>query len=133
MISKQTLFDRILVIDDDPTSTFLIALTLEEENLAGHVQTYHSAEAALAFINACFAHESACPDLILLDLNMPAMSGFEFMDALKGSGKSRLIHERIVVLTSSTSTKDREKAGTYAVRDYLEKPLAPQALKALAR
>ncbi len=133
MISKQTLFDRILVIDDDPTSTFLITLALEEENLAGHVQTYHSAEAALAFINACYAHDSACPDLILLDLNMPAMSGFEFMDALKGSGKSRLIHERIVVLTSSTSTKDREKAGTYAVRDYLEKPLAPQALKALAR
>lgn len=130
-MTSKALFNQVLVVDDDPASTFLIELTLREENLARQIHTFHSAQAALAFVEATCSPEQNGPDLILLDLNMPVMNGFDFMEALRTSGRSQLIKERVVVLTSSTSNKDKEKVRAYQVRDFLTKPLSLQALQTL--
>lgn len=126
------LFNRILIIDDDPASTFLAKLTIEDMEVAEEVATLHSALEALDFVcQRCMNEHAAradCPDLILLDINMPVLDGFGFLDALQQLGQHNIIHTLIVVLTSSSYPKDQQKMLTYGVRGYLTKPITEEKI-----
>ena len=77
-VSKvQTSTVKILLIDDDPSAMELLSVTLESEGF--HVLKAHGGEEGVAIAN------TAQPDLIILDLLMPEMNGFEVLDYLKGS------------------------------------------------
>ncbi len=131
----QPTFQRIIVVDDDPASLFLIELILEEANVNGSIHTFDRATKALQFIQAhCINAQAAaeeCPDLILLDLNMPIMDGFEFLEALQELGLRHTIQATVVVLTSSAHRQDQDKAASYHVRSFLTKPLTVEKIKPL--
>lgn len=133
----QPAFQRIIVVDDDPASLFLAELTLEEANVNGSIHTFDRATKALQFIrdNCINAHsaEEGCPDLILLDLNMPIMDGFEFLEALRELGQQQAIRATVVVLTSSAHRQDQDKAASYQVRSFLTKPLTVEKITPLLR
>lgn len=115
----------VLLVDDDPASNFLAQLLLRKLETVEHVSVAGNGKEALDFINENFG-KSNFPDLILLDINMPLMDGFEFMEHFQQLPFNNLT--RVVLLSSSVSSKDVQKAASYQVRDFINKPLTKEKL-----
>ncbi|QJX49067.1 response regulator [Hymenobacter taeanensis] len=99
---------HIVLIDDDSTSIFLMRLLLQREEFAETITAFQSPEEALGFLQT--AAPDQIPQVILLDLNMPVMSGWDVLDALKVEGSEQLSHCCIYILTSSLAQADRLRA-----------------------
>lgn len=127
-------FNCTLVVDDDPISCFINEKIIEAASLTAHAYLAHNGKEALDFIDTncdIVVVTPKCPDLIFLDLNMPVMNGFEFLDAfqkLEFKAKSDI---QIVVLTSSSNFLDIERIQKYNVRGYINKPLTVERLESL--
>ena len=108
----------VLVAEDDRKTLRLV----------GQVIQHGGYRAALAShgVSAAKLLKSARPDLILLDLNMPKMDGFQLLELLKKYPTSADIP--VVVLTGSTALSDIDKALALGVEDYLIKPISPRRL-----
>lgn len=132
----QTRFQKILLIDDDAVSNFLNEMTLQDLNLSDQVHVSENGEEALNFIfEHCTNGKSPenCPDLIFLDINMPVMDGFQFLEEFE---KIPFFHKKpvkIVMLTSSNANQDLERAKKFNVEGYIVKPLCAEKLEALFR
>lgn len=114
---------RIILIDDQPIANFITRKLLEIEGFDERVEDYTDARRALESL------DSEEFSLIFLDLNMPEMNGWEFLDALEQHSHNA----EVIVLTSSTSQVDKQKAKTYpAVIDFIEKPLNKARLASLS-
>lgn len=128
---KRNLKMKIFLIDDDPLSIFLTQHLLNLEELE-NIQTFLWAKDALAFLKNCTNEE--IPAIIFLDLNMPDMSGWEFLDELvplepKLRGKCR-----IYILTSSLETSDNIRSQEYSlVYGLIHKPLSPEDIKLITQ
>ena len=91
------------------------------------MQRYENGQLALEALWRGAGHEAETPDLILLDLNMPVMDGWEFLDAFSALDLQKHVH--VCVLTSSIHPEDIEKAKLYAeVEGYFPKPLDDEIL-----
>jgi CheY-like chemotaxis protein len=127
MVLKEHHFKRVLIIDDDAASLFLARLILEDMQVAQEVVPLQSAGEALRLLRSNCMNKQAngeeCPDLILLDINMPIMDGFDFLECLKALSQQVLINRIIVALSSSNSPKDRECMQGYGVLHFIVKPL----------
>lgn len=127
-MSSNKSFNRILIIDDDKASVFLTKVVLEDMNIAEQILTANNGREGLKQIkdNCLNAHASspACPDLILLDINMPVMDGFEVLNELHQIGQTNLIQAKVVVLTTSSNPHDIKKMKSFGIKDYLEKPVS---------
>ncbi|WP_181391668.1 response regulator [Methanospirillum lacunae] len=108
----------ILVVDDTPASVGMIQAALEQENYQVLIAT--SGEKALERIN--FIE----PDLILLDIMMPGIDGYETCLQLKSNEKTRDIP--IIFLSALSDTFDKVKAFSIGAVDYLTKPVEPEEL-----
>lgn len=129
MITKNNKLDCILLIDDDEATNFYHQLILEEENTGVYIQSVKSANEGLDFLT-CKGDYSDCPQpgIIFLDLNMPGMSGWDFLEKYEELSKD--IHDRavITILTTSVNPDDRDRAASIsAVKEFVHKPLTPQA------
>lgn len=121
---------HILIIDDDPINNFLSQKVFERVDIEDVKLTFISdAEEALNFL----AHldreaETQFPDLILLDINMPFMSGFELLDEYQRRGWDKLYPgTQVIIVSTSIYPRDREKAQEYMpVIDYFSKPLTEE-------
>lgn len=121
--------NKILLVDDDETSNFLTELMLKEMDLAQDVIISLNGEEALDYIKNHCETKDQCPELILLDINMPVMDGFEFLEEfekIKDGYKNKKLN--IVMLTSSNYFKDFEKAKKFNVRGYINKPLTEEKI-----
>ena len=110
--------ERILVVDDEADIVALVAYHLAR---AGYrVSTAASGPDALA------AARDERPAMIVLDLMLPGMSGYEVLDELRGAEPTRTIP--VLMLTARRDEQDRIKGLTLGADDYLTKPFAPQEL-----
>lgn len=120
---------RILLIDDDHTTNALNKMIISRSALVDEVLTFEEAEKALTFLKN--ENGSRQPSLILLDINMPIMDGWEFLseyDKLNGSNRN----DKIVLLTSSIDPEDMSKAEELAsVSEFRSKPLSTDMLDSL--
>jgi CheY-like chemotaxis protein len=125
--------NTLLLVDDDQVSNFLTQSLIEEINVAGYIHVANNGQEAIDFLEQyCSDATVECPDLILLDLNMPVMDGFEFLSRYKELEYLHHKHISIVILTSSSSTRDIEKAKEYdIVKYYLTKPITEENLEQL--
>ncbi|MDT0676053.1 response regulator [Autumnicola musiva] len=114
----------IYLIDDQPIANFITRKLLEIEGYTQNIKDFTNPLEAFEIV------ENEQDDaLIFLDLNMPEMSGWEFLEKMKSRG----IFHRTVILTSSTSELDHEKAENYPwVIEYVVKPLNKQKFTSLA-
>jgi CheY-like chemotaxis protein len=126
------IFGKILLVDDDKICSFLHSELLQEMDIARQVVTLSNGRLALQYVQqhslAGAREPGACPDLILLDLHMPVMDGFEFLQELTRLGLSALIRDSVVVLTTSDNASDQWEADQLRVKDYLVKPLTAEAV-----
>lgn len=107
---------RILMVDDDVSSTCLMTNFL---NRIGYSQLQSLNDSTLTFD----AIESFSPDLILLDLTMPGLSGFEILNALRADRRNEQIP--VLVLTGDPSSKNKRRALAAGATDLLVKPFDP--------
>ncbi|RAJ06867.1 CheY-like chemotaxis protein [Chitinophaga skermanii] len=121
--------NTIFIVDDDPIHQQITEIMLNRLNVACHVAKYSDAQEVLDHFKANLHNESALPDIILLDLNMPIMDGWEFLEAFTHIRPLLNKLVKIYVLTSSIDEKDKERVDVYDyVNGYLTKPLTNEII-----
>jgi two-component system, NarL family, nitrate/nitrite response regulator NarL len=119
---NQSLVEKTILIDDSDIDLFIQRRFLEVYNFSDTLVLYNSAEEALGCLKEMKA--DAAPDVIFLDLNMPEIDGFSFLNNFKNLPQEVLDKCKIVVLTSSNSAKDREQAFSFNnVIQFITKPI----------
>src|SRR5665648_111525 len=116
MITAAETTARILVVDDEQSITDLVAMALRYEHFA--VQVAHSGREALDTV------ETFSPDLVVLDIMMPGIDGFEVARRLRNGGSSL----PVLFLTARDATEDKVRGLTSGGDDYMTKPFGVEAL-----
>ena len=121
--------NRVLVIDDDEASNFLTQMILEESGYIRNIQIAESGVEALEYLKVAKKNSDVPPDLILLDINMPGMDGWTFIQEYKKLDKE-LRSKIIVVMIATTDNRDQKMlAKTYdAISEFRTKPLTKEML-----
>ena len=121
---------KILLVDDDEITCYLEKSLLEDLEVAEEITYVHGGYEALEYIEKCL-QDGDYPDIIFLDINMPGMDGFEFLEKLDSLGSPEIRKLNIVMLTSSVNMKDVQKAGSFGdlLKGYITKPLEVGAVK----
>jgi CheY-like chemotaxis protein len=118
------------LIDDDSLTLRLTTMLATRIRFCNSLQSFSNAKIALELLQQNTTNHHELPDCILLDLNMPIMNGWEFLDALKQSNLQKDIF--VFIMTSSIESADIEKAKKYScVKDYIEKPISIEKLEAI--
>lgn len=116
--------NSVLLIDDDEVTNRLSQEIITKLDFTKEIKICYNGVDALDYLmEFSQANNNTCPELILIDITMPMMNGFEFIEAfnrLNFSNKDRVIS---VILTSSSDLKYIRKAKQMGVNDYLIKPL----------
>ncbi|WP_413997693.1 response regulator [Flavobacterium sp. W1B] len=133
------MLDLILFIDDDPITLMLCKKTIAKTSFSHEIITAKNGEEALHYYDSLKqdAYEGRAkklPQFIFLDLNMPVMGGWEFLDCFSSSDYSDYNSTKVVVLSSTIDPEDLEKAKKYPmVIDFLPKPISPSMLDYLTK
>lgn len=112
------------MIDDDDISLKIVTLTVKRYHFAQHIFTLKNGKEGIAYLEDLVAMEKAPPSLIFLDINMPVMDGWEFLEEYTRRFENNFPHTSICMLTSSLDPKDQEKASCYPnVIAFISKPI----------
>ncbi len=117
---------EMLIVDDDRIITMLHQQVVIKSGLHSSPRLFYSGQDALNHIR----NNRGDRYLVLLDINMPGVSGWDFLDVLYREDLTARV--RVAMVTSSVDTADKERARTYdIVIDYIDKPLSFRNLKDL--
>ena len=119
---------NILLVDDDDIFNFLNTKTLQLSGIANEIHTALNGQEALDLLNHYYESNASLPDIILLDLNMPVMDGFCFIEAFRKIDLPRIEDVSIIIVTSSPNHSDMLRAQAMGVTRYLTKPLSEESL-----
>jgi CheY-like chemotaxis protein len=121
---------NVMLVDDNPLDNFVNKKLLESNGFATNVLACESGAAALLHLKSCPVAE--LPEVIFLDINMPGMDGFQFLEAFTMLSE---VHHRackVIMLSTSESFKDLNRANRNRfVRKFLNKPLTPEVIGAI--
>ncbi len=119
-----------MMIDDNILDHTLYRFLIERTGLVEELVSMLDAREALTYLTK--NHEKV--DLILLDINMPGMSGFDFLEEVREMLGDEFTKPIIIMLTTSMDPKDIDRASRYQmVKDYCNKPLSEQNIEEFAR
>ena len=123
----------IWVIDDDPIYQIIINKTIQRFGLFSAISTFKNGKIALDALLQLLDNDTALPDIILLDINMPVMDGWEFMEEL-GLIKPKFMKQIVVyIVSSSIAVEDKNKSMSYEnILGYLSKPITVDDLILIA-
>lgn len=121
--------DCILLVDDDEITNFVHESIIEEVGAAERVLTARNGQEALELVKEQGLRPDGCPTLIFLDINMPVMNGFEFLEAYQALDDDLKQSVIIVMLTTSLSTRDTDRVQDFGIADFLNKPLSKDKLR----
>jgi two-component system, chemotaxis family, response regulator Rcp1 len=123
---------HVLLVEDNPTDIFVISKILAESGLDLKIQVAKDGQEALQYFESLAGDESgACPSLVLLDLNLPKVDGFEVLRQLRRD--SRCDRMPVVIVTSSSAQEDRDTARQLRADAYFRKPADLSAYMELGR
>ncbi len=119
------------IIDDDKLTVKLISILVSKNKFCEEIQSFDNAQHAIDKLKQNASNNGVLPDAILLDLNMPAMDGWQFLDEFMLLPIKKEIS--IFIMTSSIDPVDIEMAKKYKiVKDYVEKPITSKKLDLLS-
>ncbi len=118
----QKKLDCILLIDDDEPTNYLNELILRDVDCAEHIEVAQTGDEALEYLEHAVPDEHApVPELIFLDINMPAMDGWEFLDRYDKFDPEQVV---VVMLTTSLNPEDEQRAQSRSnIKCFVHKPL----------
>jgi CheY-like chemotaxis protein len=127
------MLNKILCVDDDPITVMLCRKVILKSNFSKHVDSAQNGEDALHYFDNLMLQQSTeYPELVLLDLNMPVMGGWEFLDNFSRTYAAYFTRIKVIVLSSTIDPQDVEKARTYPmVLDFMSKPITTEMLSNL--
>jgi CheY-like chemotaxis protein len=122
--------NSVLLIDDDEPTNYYTQLIIEESGCTDHVKVAQGGKEALDYLNGAHHQKGyPCPDLIFLDINMPAMDGWEFLDEYRKLKKESHGKVIVVMLTTSLNPDDKVKATSIPeISGFESKPLTGEKL-----
>jgi CheY-like chemotaxis protein len=134
---SQSKYNAVMLIDDNEIDNLINQKIIESSSICNHIFTHTGGKSAIEFLKnaekiAASGNKSLMPEVIFLDIDMPLMDGFQFLDEFENLSENIRTHCKIVMLTSSINSKDVKKSKRYTnVREYINKPLTKDSLKAL--
>lgn len=126
--------DFILLVDDDEATNFLNQRVIRKADINAEVQIANNGKEALDYLTNTGKFASSAPvphaGLIFLDINMPGMNGWEFLDAYKKLPEEQTQRIKILMLTTSINPDEEKKAiDIPEVKGFIHKPLTPEKLE----
>jgi len=116
----------IMLIDDDDDDNYFHQLVIKEMNITAHIEVALDGEQAIKFLKK---ENQNPPELIFLDINMPKMNGWEFMEIYKELRSDQKAKVVVVMLTTSMNPSDKERASQFAdIMGFNSKPLTEEIL-----
>lgn len=123
-------YQSVMLIDDNSLDNFINKKMIESNGFAEKATTFQEAGEALQFLKT--SEEAAWPEIIFLDIMMPEMDGFMFLDEFEKLPENQRTKIKIVMLSTSESFRDLNRANKNPfVRKFLNKPLTQQVLQAI--
>lgn len=131
-----TRINSISVIDDDPITIFGIKKMLDSLDLCNTIVTYANGKLAIDGIREQIAQNNAVPEVIFLDINMPIMDGWQFLEEFIAIPLEQKV--RINIVTSSIDPIDRKNWEYYKTRtnhliDFINKPIRIQDIAEITK
>ncbi|NMH61511.1 response regulator [Alteromonas ponticola] len=122
-------FQDVLCIDDDDEYNFLTQEAFYDYHYNGKLTFMTSAEEALDYL----AELETFPDIIILDINMPAMNGWDFLEKYEEKGFHKRFSSLIFMHSSSVFETDKERAARFAsVKGFIDKPILLEDLETIS-
>ena len=111
---------HVLLVEDNAADIGLVREALEEHKVRCELTVIVNGARAIAFIDEADAGEQVCPDLVIIDLNLPKKPGKEVLKRVRTSTSCPDVP--VIVLTSSDNQKDREEVASLSPYQYIRKP-----------
>jgi CheY-like chemotaxis protein len=122
--------NRVLLVDDDPITNYIHRLVLSETGITANIEIAETVEKALSLIQHGGNEPCESPDLIFLDLNLPGLSGWDFISEYRKLKDSQGANSIIVVLTTSANPDDKQRANQLGeVAEFRSKPMTNQMVE----
>lgn len=127
-------YETAMLIDDNEIDNLINLKMLEGTNFSGRIQVYTSGKGALEYLQNLQRDKNLdtelIPEIIFLDINMPLMDGFQFLDEFDKLDKVITQKSKIVMLTTSINPSDKDKSDKYEqVVTFINKPLTQDYLE----
>jgi len=124
--------ENILLIDDSEMDNYISEYIIAESNIAENINVFNSPIEALEYLEILQNTGEKFPEAIFLDINMPEMSGFSFLDEFSKFSAAIVARTSVFMLTSSNDARDISRALKYpVVKRYFVKPLTNDILHEL--
>ncbi|WP_278035261.1 response regulator [Flavobacterium nitratireducens] len=126
------MLDLILCVDDDPITLMLCKKVIIKKSFSNNIDSAKNGEEALQYFDSIINEGGKeVPQLVFLDLNMPVMDGWDFLNSFN-TEKYAKVSTKVVVLSSTIDPEDHEKSKQYPmVIDFLPKPITTEILSYL--
>lgn len=123
---------NLLVIDDDDINIFIIKKIVEKTGHHINMVAKSNGQQAIDYLKETIAQNKPVPQLVLIDINMPVMNGWEFIEAYETLGITQKVD--MYILSSSVYENDIERTKSYkAVKGFISKPLSMERLTELVK
>lgn len=117
--------ERIMLVDDDESTNFINKLFLKEAKASDDIVVFQNGKEALAYLSV----GDHTVNLILLDINMPIMNGWEFLEHFEELKLGRNLKTMVVMLSSSVNSDDKIRAEEFdTVKKFVNKPLFKETI-----
>jgi len=127
----KTKFKHVMLIDDNPIDNLVNTQLLNKGEFSEKITVMEGPEEALEFIRSCKLDE--LPDIIFLDILMPVMDGFAFLDEYEKLDKKIIKQSKVVMLSTSDSFHHLNQANkNKLVTRFLNKPLTSEIISAIS-